>query len=117
MNFMKITKLQKNIIFSTFGLILAWRAIRYTYLKTIQEIFVNGNQFGWISLLNSTVFVLGIVVLVASVIGFWHIIREIADERRREVVSERFMRLFSNSFWTLIVSIVIALVVKILIWP
>lgn len=114
---MKITKLQKKIVLSTFGFILSWREIRYVYLKYLKDIVRNGNYFDWSYLLNIFLFILSLVVFVASIVGFVIIVREIWNGRQREVVSERFIKLFINSFWTLIISIVLAMVVKILIWP
>ncbi|MEI7718341.1 MAG: hypothetical protein WCI72_00615 [archaeon] len=114
---MKITNLQKKIVLSTFGFILGSRAIRYTYLKYIPNIWGNGNYFEWTSMLNISVFIMGIIAFFASIIGFMSIVREILQDKRKEVVSERFIRLFINSFWTLVVSIVLAMIVKVLIWP
>lgn len=114
---MKFTELQKKIVLSVFGFILGGRAARYSYLKHIKEIVVNGNYFEWISLLNISVFAIGVVVFFASIIGLISVIREILRNKKREVVSERFIKLFINSFWTLVISIFLAMIVKIIIWP
>lgn len=114
---MKLTKLQKKIIFSIFGFILGERAVRYTYLKNITEITMNGNYFELTSMFNIFVFILGLIVFVFSIFGLINIVFDILKARKSEVVSERFIKLFVNSFLTALISWFLALLVKILIWP
>jgi len=114
---MKITRLQKKIVLSVFGVVLSERAIRYTYLKHIKEIVVNGNYFDWTSLLNIFIFVIGIVIFAASIVGILSIIRDVFRAKKEEIVSERFIRFFIKSFWTIVVSIILALIIKTVIWP
>jgi hypothetical protein len=114
---MKITPIQKRIILSTFGFVLGERAVRYTYLKNIQNIYLNGNYFDLISIFYELVFIIGILVFAASIIGFLSIIREIWNDNKELVVRERFVKLLVSSLWTLFFSVILAMIVKILIWP
>jgi hypothetical protein len=114
---MEITKLQKKIILSTFGFILGERAVRYTFLKYIQNIYWNGNYFDLISILNELFFVIGIAVFAASIVGFLSLVREIWSDNKDFIVRERFIKLLINSLWTLFFSVILAMIVKILIWP
>jgi len=114
---MKITALQKKIIFSVFAFILGGRAARYSYSKYLIDVFNNGNYFDLISIFNEVVFILGIVFFIASAFGFMGIIKELWIDRDAIIVRERYIKVLINSIWTFFASIVLALIAKILIWP
>jgi len=114
---MKITQIQKKIILSTFGFILGERAVRYTFLKYIQNIYWNGNYFDLAYIFNELIFIIGIIIFAASIIGFLSVIREIWNDNKDFIVRERFIKLLINSLWTLFFSVILAMLVKILIWP
>lgn len=114
---MKITPLQKKIAFSVFAFILGGRAARYTYLKYLGDIWSNGNYFDLFSLFNEVVFVAGVILFIYSAFGFMSIIRELWSDRDEIIVRERYIKVLINSIWTLFVSVVLALVAKVLIWP
>lgn len=114
---MKITHIQRKIILSTFGFILGERAVRYTFLKYIQNIYWNGNYFDFVSVLNELLFIIGVVVFAVSIVGFLSAIREIWKDNKDFIVRERFIKLLINSLWTLFFSVILAMIVKILIWP
>ncbi len=114
---MKITPLQKKIIFSVFAFVLGGRAVRYTYLKQLGDVFSNGNYFDLLSLFYEIVFVFGVVLFVSSAFGFMGVIRELWVDRDEIIVSERYIKVLINSIWTLVISVVLALIAKVLIWP
>jgi hypothetical protein len=114
---MKITPLQKKIMFSVFAFVIGGRAARYTYLKQLGDIFNNGSYFNIVSLFYEIIFVLGVILFVSSAFGFMSIIRELWVDRDEIIVRERYIKVLVNSIWTLFVSIVLALIVKVLIWP
>jgi hypothetical protein len=114
---MKFTFLQKKIVFSVFAFILGSRAIRYTYSKYLQVIISEGNYFDLFSLFQEFAFFLWAVLFAASVLGFISVIKEVWHNRETIVVRERYAKLLISSLWTLIISILLAMIVKILLWP
>lgn len=114
---MKFTFLQKKIVFSVFAFILGSRAIRYTYYKYLQVIISEGNYFDLFSLFQEFAFFLWVVLFAASVLGFISVIKEVWHNRETIVVRERYAKLLISSLWTLIISILLAMIVKILLWP
>lgn len=114
---MKLSTLQKKSIFAVFAFIIGGRAVSYTYSKHMTLIWANGNFFDLFSLLNEVIFVFGILFFTASAFGFMSVIREIWVDNKEFIVRERFIKLLISTIWTFVVSIILALIVKILIWP
>jgi len=109
--------MQKLIIFSTIFFVLSWRAMKYLFLKNIGAIVNNGNYFDTSSIFAFLFFLVAIFAFVASVVGFVKIIKRIYIAKKNIIVRERFIALIWNCFVTFLISLFIAMILKVLIWP
>ncbi len=114
---MKTNALQRLIIFSTILFALSLRACKYLYSKNIQPLIANGNYGNINSIFAIIFFILAVLVLISSIIGFVRIIVKIVKTHKETIVEERFVVFLLNCFWTLLISLIIGLFLKILIWP
>jgi hypothetical protein len=111
------SSMQRLIIFSTIFFILSVRYVKYLFLKNIQLIINNGNYWDINSIFTIMFFIIGVLILVASVMGFIKIIKRIYLANKNIIVRERFAAFAWNCFWTFIISFCVAMILRVLIWP
>lgn len=114
---MKTHALQRLIIFSTILFALSLRACKYLYSKNIQPLIANGNYGNINSIFAIIFFILSILFVIISLTGFIKIIQRILITQKNIIVKEKQISFFLNCFWTFLISLVIALLLRVLIWP
>lgn len=114
---MKLSSIQKLIIYSTILFILSARACKYLFSKNIQPVIESGNYWTTTSIFSFIFFIVSILVLIASIIGFIKIIKRLFTAHKSIIVKERLIAFFINCLWTFIISVIAGLFLKVLIWP
>ena len=64
-----------------------------------------------------TLLAISIIVLIASIIGFIKIIRRIFIAKDNIIVRERYAAFAWNCFWTFLISLLVGMILKVLIFP
>jgi hypothetical protein len=110
----KLSSIQKLIIFSAIFFTLSARSTRYIIGKyVVQNIDPNTPE----RILVYLILAISIVVLIASIIGFIKIAKRIFIAKENIIVRERYAAFAWNCFWTFLISLIVGMILKVLIFP